>query len=65
MLEPVFYKGKAIAAVRKFSDTLLIFMLKGAKPEKYRDKDFAELDRRIVELERLLVAQQQREGGNG
>jgi hypothetical protein len=27
-----------IGTVRKYSDTLLIFMLKGARPEKYRDR---------------------------
>jgi hypothetical protein len=36
--EPVFYKGKPIGAVRKYSDTLLIFLLKGARPDKYRER---------------------------
>ncbi len=27
-----------IGAVRKYSDTLLIFLLKGARPEKYRER---------------------------
>lgn len=27
-----------IGTVRKYSDTLLIFLLKGARPEKYRDR---------------------------
>jgi hypothetical protein len=35
--EPVFYKGEICGAVRKRSDTCLIFALKGAKPEKYRE----------------------------
>jgi hypothetical protein len=35
--EPVFYMGKQIATVRKFSDTLLIFALKSKRPEIYRD----------------------------
>ncbi len=56
VLEPVFYQGQQCGVVRRYSDTLLIFMLKGAKPEKYRDREFAELDRRLAELER--VAQQ-------
>ena len=38
--EPVFYKGEAVGAVRKYSDTLLIFLLKGALPNKYRDNVF-------------------------
>ena len=36
-LEPVFYQGELVARVRKFSDTLLIFLLKGARPGKYRE----------------------------
>jgi hypothetical protein len=36
--EPVgFYKGKPSAYVRRYSDVLLIFLLKAAKPEKYRE----------------------------
>lgn len=35
--EPVFYQGMEVARVRKPSDTLLMFMLKGALPDKYRD----------------------------
>ena len=37
-LEPVFYQGEECGYVRKFSDTLLIFMMKGAMPEKYRER---------------------------
>lgn len=36
--EPVFYQGEECGYVRKYSDTLLIFLLKGAKPEKYRER---------------------------
>jgi hypothetical protein len=36
--EPVFYKGKECGTVRRYSDTLLIFLLKGAIPEKYKDR---------------------------
>lgn len=32
------YQGVAGGTVRKYSDTLLIFLLKGAKPEKYRER---------------------------
>ncbi len=35
--EPVYYKGEVVGHVLKYSDPLLIFMLKGAKPEKYMD----------------------------
>ncbi len=36
-LEPVFYGGKPCGAIRRYSDTLLMFLLKAARPEKYRD----------------------------
>jgi hypothetical protein len=35
--EPIYYKGKIVGGVRKYSDTLLIFLLKAARPKKYRD----------------------------
>lgn len=35
--EPVFYKGDECGLVRKYSDTLMIFLLKARKPDKYRD----------------------------
>lgn len=36
-LEPIHYLGKKIGSVRKYSDTLMIFLLKAHAPEKYRD----------------------------
>lgn len=35
--EPIYHNGHAIDTVWKYSDTLLIFLLKGRRPEKYRD----------------------------
>ena len=35
--EPVFYKGDECGSVRKYSDTLAIFLLKAHAPEKYRE----------------------------
>lgn len=43
VLEPVFYQGEKVGAVRKYSDTLLIFLLKAHRPEKYRDHASVEL----------------------
>jgi hypothetical protein len=37
-LEPVFHKGEQCGTIRKYSDTLAIFLLKGARPEKYRER---------------------------
>ena len=36
-LRPVFQGGKTVGKIREYSDTLLIFLLKAHKPEKYRD----------------------------
>lgn len=36
--EPVYYQGAVCGTVRKYSDVLLIFLLKGAKPHKYADR---------------------------
>ena len=36
--EPVWYKGENVGHQKKYSDTLLIFLLKGAMPEKYKER---------------------------
>jgi hypothetical protein len=36
--KPVFYQGDIVGHIREYSDTLLIFLLKAAKPEKYRER---------------------------
>lgn len=36
--EPVFHRGEEVATVKKYSDLLLIFLLKGALPSKYRER---------------------------
>ena len=35
--QPVFYRGEVAGTVRKYSDILLIFLLKAARPEVYRE----------------------------
>ncbi len=40
---PVFHKGEQVGAVREYSDTLLIFLLKGLRPEKYRERSSQEI----------------------
>jgi hypothetical protein len=35
VLEPVFYRGEEVGAIRKYSDQLLITLLKGYKPRKF------------------------------
>ena len=36
--KPVFYQGEECGRVREYSDTLLIFLLKGNRPGKFRDR---------------------------
>lgn len=36
--EDVYYQGEVVGHKRNYSDTLLIFMLKAHRPEKYRDR---------------------------
>jgi len=36
--EPVYWKGERCGTIRKYSDTLLIFLLKGLRPERYRER---------------------------
>ncbi len=36
--EPVFYQGKEVGAVRKYSDRMLELLLKGHRPEKFKDR---------------------------
>lgn len=35
--EPVYYQGDVVGHIKKYSDTLLIFMLKAHRPEKFRE----------------------------
>lgn len=36
--KPVYQGGHMVGTIREYSDTLLIFLLKGARPEKYKDR---------------------------
>lgn len=38
IVEPVFHKGVQVGTIKKYSDTLLIFLLKGARPDKYAER---------------------------
>ena len=41
--EPVYQGGVLVGHIRKYSDTLLIFMLKARRPEKFKDRISTEL----------------------
>lgn len=36
--KPIYYEGKRIDTLKEYSDTLLIFLLKGALPDVYRER---------------------------
>lgn len=41
--ESVYYGGKPVGVVRKYSDSLLVMLLKGRRPSVYRDRLSAEV----------------------
>jgi hypothetical protein len=53
--EPVFYQGEECGAVRKYSDTLLIFLLKGRRPDKYRERVTIDVNKLDADIERELA----------
>lgn len=48
------YKAKPLT-IRKYSDTLLIFLMKGAMPNKYRDNATVEVKGNVSLIERLAA----------
>ncbi len=40
--EPVFYMGDEVGAIRRYSDVLLMFLMKAHKPAMYREKTIIE-----------------------
>jgi hypothetical protein len=75
--EPVFHQGSECGSVRKYSDTLAIFLLKAHAPEKYRENTRMELTGanggpvqlsdadRAARLAGLLALAQQRKDAGG
>lgn len=60
VLEPVWQGGRLVGSVRKYSDTLLIFGLKGSMPEKYADRSKVEHSGSVDVVARLRAARQRR-----
>ncbi len=50
---PIHYQGAQVDTIREYSDTLLIFLLKGARPEKYRERFEMRLDDPLKSLTEL------------
>ena len=58
--EPQWYKGEICGHVKKYSDLLLIFLLKGAIPDKYKDRQSVELGRGPTLAELLTNEEKQK-----
>lgn len=58
--EPQFYKGTVCGTVRKYSDVLLIFLLKAVFPEKYREKVYLSTE----QMERMYQTELSRMRGD-
>lgn len=41
--KPIVYQGEITNTMKEYSDTLLVFLLKGGKPDKYRERTSAEI----------------------
>lgn len=41
--EPVFQKGEQVGEIRRYSDTLMVTLLKGHRPERFKDRSSTEL----------------------
>jgi len=54
--EPVFHQGAIAGSIRKYSDTLLIFLLKGQMKEKYGDKQTIEHTGEVALADRISKA---------
>ncbi len=53
-LDPVFYQGKECGRVRRYSDGLLMFLLKARRPEAFKDRTAVEHQGELT-LERVLA----------
>lgn len=46
---PVFYQGSKCGEIQEYSDALIMFLLKGGRPEKYRENyDAAKIARELI-----------------
>jgi molybdenum-dependent DNA-binding transcriptional regulator ModE len=54
--EPVFYQGCVCGTVRKYSDLLLTVLLKGNRPDKYRETQPVNVEVNIDVADRMVAA---------
>jgi hypothetical protein len=60
---PVYQGGKKVGAIREYSDTLLIFLMKGAMPHKYRER--VDITKSIPEYDAAIERELARVAGRG
>lgn len=53
-LEPVYQGGEQVGTIRRYGDTLLIFLIKGARPEIYRDN--VSVDHRMLTPVQVVIS---------
>ena len=67
--KPVFQNGRQVGVIRQYSDTLLIFLLKGCRPEKYRElhhvKHSGSIDGKLSITDAIALMQEKRPSGAG
>jgi hypothetical protein len=60
-LKPVFHKGEKCGEVQEYSDTLMIFLLKAARPDVYRERHLIEQEGTVrLELTEEIVSSENR-----
>jgi hypothetical protein len=55
--KPVFQGGECVGFIQEYSDTLLIFLLKGIRPKKFRDRHEVDVppDSPLAKIARLVL----------
>lgn len=61
--KPVFQQGAQVGTIREFSDTLAIFLLKGAKPDVYRERQDVNVSGSLDIGQRILAARKRSAAG--
>jgi hypothetical protein len=60
--EPVYQGGKLVGTVQRYSDTLLIFLLNGARPDKYKQRSSVEVTGAAMVLAAIASGKKRAEG---
>lgn len=61
--KPVFQSGSLVGTVKEFSDTLAIFLLKGAKPDVYRERQDVHVSGSLDLGQKIIAARKRSAAG--